>query len=226
MDILSLSNYSEFALIVASVAYSANLLSADWVLIASITVSLSFLISSPLNSYFYFSKFEKFLMRFERKKRLADDRPIQIGGADILIFGMDKIGTMAYDYLASKYGSHVLGLDADYNVVLMHKKERRNVIIGDATDSGFWENLQPGNVSMVLLTMTNHSANKFAAIRLRHSNFTGWISAVGRYEDEILELKNMGVNSVFNIYEEAGIGFAEHICEALETREGQSQQIT
>jgi len=212
---LSLSNYSEFALIVASVAVSAGLLGADWLLIFSITVSLSFLISSPLNTYVYYSKFEKFLMHFEQKKRLADDRPIQAGGADILIFGMNKLGSMSYDYMAAKFGKNVLGLDANYNIVLAHKKERRNVIIGDATDSGFWENLEPGNVSIVLLCMTNHSANKFAAIRLKHSHFTGRIAAVARYEDQIDELKNLGVDSVFNIYEEAGIGFAEHVCDVM-----------
>ena len=212
---LSLSNYSEFALIVASVAVSANMLSSDWLLVFSSTVSLSFLISSPLNSYVYFSRFEKLLMKFEQKKRLADDRPIKSDGADILIFGMNKLGTMSYDYMASKFGKHVLGLDADYNVVLSHKKEHRNVIIGDATDSGFWENLEPGNVSIVLLCMTNFSANKIAAMRLKHSHFSGRIAAVARYEDEIKALKELGVNSVFNIYEEAGIGFAEHVCEVM-----------
>lgn len=212
---LSLSNYSEFALIVASMAVSASLLSSEWLLIFSITVSLSFLISSPMNSYLYFSIFEKFLMRFESKKRLADDRPIQTDGADILIFGMGKVGTMSYDYMASKYGKHVLGLDADYSTALAHKKERRNVIVGDATDSGFWENLERGNVSIVLLTMSNHSANKFAVIRLKHSHFTGKIAAVAHYEDEIKELQSLGVDSVFNLYEEAGIGFAKHVCEVM-----------
>lgn len=212
---LSLSNYSEFALIVASMAVSASLLSSEWLLIFSISVSLSFLISSPMNSYLYFSIFEKFLMRFESKKRLADDRPIQTDGADILIFGMGKVGTMSYDYMASKYGKHVLGLDADYSTALAHKKERRNVIVGDATDSGFWENLERGNVSIVLLTMSNHSANKFAVIRLKHSQFTGKIAAVAHYEDEIKELQSLGVDSVFNLYEEAGIGFAKHVCEVM-----------
>lgn len=212
---LSLSNYSEFALIVISMAVSASWLSSEWLLIFSITVSLSFLISSPMNSYLYFSIFEKFLMRFEIKKRLADDRPIQTDGADILIFGMGKVGTMSYDYMASKYGKHVLGLDADYSTALAHKKERRNVIVGDATDSGFWENLERGNVSIVLLTMNNHSANKFAVIRLKHSHFTGKIAAVAHYEDEIKELQSLGVDSVFNLYEEAGIGFAKHVCEVM-----------
>jgi Trk K+ transport system NAD-binding subunit len=128
---------------------------------------------------------------------------------------------MTYDFMASRFGNNVIGLDADYNVVLNHKKEHRNVIIGDATDSGFWENLEPGDVSMVLLTMSNFAANKNAAQRLKQSQFSGKIAAVSRFDDEKKQLKNLGVDSVFNLYEEAGIGFAEHVCEVMESKIGQ-----
>ncbi|MCG8306996.1 MAG: cation:proton antiporter [Cytophagales bacterium] len=212
---LSLTNYSEFALIVGAVAVSTALISPEWLVIIVITVALSFLISAPLNAHLYFPIFEKYLSRFERKKRLADDRPIKIDGADILIFGMGEVGATTYDYMASKFGKHVIGLDADYNIVLNHKKERRNVIIGDATDSGFWENLVPGNVNLVVLSIKNHAANKNAVIRLKHSNYTGKIAAIAHYEDEITELKALGVDLVFSLYEEAGLGFAEHVCEVF-----------
>ena len=68
---LSLSNYSEFALIVGAVAASSGLLEGDWLLVFVLTVTLSFLISSPLNSKLYFALFEKHLMKFERRKRLG-----------------------------------------------------------------------------------------------------------------------------------------------------------
>lgn len=212
---LTLSNYSEFGLIVSAVAASSGILEEKWLIIFVITVTLSFLISSPLNSKLYYAMFERYLTKFEGKKRLADDRPIETGGAEILIFGMGKLGAMTYDFMASKYGRHVLGLDADYNTVLAHRRMRRNVIIGDATDSGFWENLRPGNVSIVLLCMNNFSANKNAATRLQHSHFSGKIAAVARFEDEKKELEELGVASVFNLYEEAGIGFAEHVCDVM-----------
>ena len=213
---LSLSNYSEFALIVGAVAVSSGLINPDWLLIIAITVALSFLISSPLNTKLYYAQFEKYLKRFEGKKRLADDRPINTDGAEILIFGMGKLGTMTYDYMASKFGKHVIGLDADYSIVMNHKKDHRNVIIGDATDSGFWENLEPGNVSIVLLTMSNFAANKNAAMRLKQSHFSGKIAAVARFDDELKDLEHLGVDSVFNLYEEAGIGFAEHVCDVMD----------
>ena len=212
---LGLSNYSEFALIIGAVAASTGVLPLHWLTIFALAVTISFLICSPLNSKLYFALFERYLMRFERRKRLADDRPINIEGADILIFGMGKIGTTTYDYMASKYGKHVIGLDDDYNVVIKHKKERRNVIVGDASDSGFWENLEPGNVFLVVLTMTNIAASKSAVIRLKQSQYTGKIAAVASYEDEEDELLKLGVDSVFNVYEEAGLGFADHVSEEM-----------
>lgn len=222
---LTLSNYSEFALIVSSVAVSSGLLEDKWLIIFALTVTLSFLISSPLNSKLYFALFERYLMKFESKRRLADDRPIKTDGAEILIFGMGKLGTKTYDYMASKFNKRVLGLDADYGTVIEHRRQRRNVIIGDATDSGFWENLQPGNVKTVLLTMNNFLANRNAAIRLQNSHFNGKIAAVARYDYEKEELTKLGVHSVFNLYEEAGIGFAEHVCEALGPVEETAQKI-
>ena len=42
------------------------------------------------------------------------------------------------------------------------------------------------------------------------------IAAVGRYNDEIEELKEQGVDYVFNLYAEAGTGFAEHTFQNLE----------
>ncbi len=122
---------------------------------------------------------------------------------------------MTYDFMAAKFGKKVLGLDADYNVVIAHKQLRREVILGDVTDSGFWENLEQGNITLVILTITNHSVNRFAVTRLKQSHFGGKIAAVGHYEDEIKELRELGANSVFNLYEEAGTGFAEHVCKVM-----------
>ncbi len=212
---LSLSNYSEFALIVASLAVAQNMLSNDWLIIMSLALTISFFIAAPLNSRLSYSRLEKFLKRFETVDRLVDDQPIETHGADILIFGMSRMGTTAYDYMASKYGKHVLGIDSDYDIVQKHKEEGRRVIIGDATDSGFWDNLRPGNVNLVLLTMHNHSANRLSALKLKHGHYKGKIASIAHWDDEMEELKELGVDMVVNIYDEAGTGFAEKVCEVL-----------
>jgi hypothetical protein len=42
------------------------------------------------------------------------------------------------------------------------------------------------------------------------------IAALSRFDDETEELKAAGVNVVFNLYCEAGIGYAEHVCAKLQ----------
>ena len=42
--------------------------------------------------------------RFETDERLAEERPIDVGDADILICGMGMVGIGAYDSLRERYG--------------------------------------------------------------------------------------------------------------------------
>jgi hypothetical protein len=48
--------------------------------------------------------------------------------------------------------------------------------------------------------------------------FAGSIAATAKFDDEVEELKAAGVQAVFNLYAEAGYGFAEHVCEALDVK--------
>jgi predicted Kef-type K+ transport protein len=49
---LSLTNYSEFGLIVTAIAAGQGLLSADWLLVMAMAISISFAISAPLEHQF------------------------------------------------------------------------------------------------------------------------------------------------------------------------------
>ncbi|NOX84973.1 MAG: cation:proton antiporter [Chlorobi bacterium] len=213
-----LLNYSEFALIVASVAVAQNMLSNDWLIVISIAVSLSFIVAAPVKTYLDFTVIEKYLTRFEKPKPNEEDKPINISGCKILVFGMGKIGTKIYDELAAAFDNKVMGLDDNYDTVLNHKKAGRNVITGDATDSQFWETLQPGQVTLVLLTLSNHSANLFAATTVKKHQPDIKVAALAQYDDEMEELGKAGVDKVVNLYEEAGAGFAGHALTLLEDK--------
>jgi len=207
----SLLNYSEFGLIVASMAVAQNMISTEWLIVISLAVSLSFLVSAPVNTYLDFSVFEKFLIRFEKPVRITEEETIRIGTSDILVFGLGKTGIKVYDLLAAQFGKRVMGIDDNYDIILEYKQAGKNVTAGDATDSQFWGRLQPGKVSLVLLTMNNHAANLVAAINLKKNRPNIKIAALSRYEDESRELEEAGADIVVNLFEEAGIGFAEHI---------------
>jgi hypothetical protein len=43
------------------------------------------------------------------------------------------------------------------------------------------------------------------------------LAAVARYDDEVAALHAAGVDTAFNIFDEAGAGLAAHVCETLET---------
>ncbi len=214
---LSLANYSEFGLIVGAVAVKNGWLSAEWLVAMAVAVAISFIAAAPLNvaSHRIYGRTDAWLRRFERAKRLPYDRPLKIGDAEILVFGMGRIGGGAYETLRQRYGRRVLGLDYDAERVKMQIGAGRNVALGDATDTDFWENFRPDRVKLVLLALPNHKENMFAAKKLVASGFTGKVASIARFPDEIEELRGLGVNAAFNVYAEAGAGFADHVCDNL-----------
>jgi len=216
---LSLANYSEFGLIVASVTAANGWLPNDWLGIIAIALSISFVISSPLNSYSHqiYNKIRSFLIKFQTRRRLLYDRTIDIGDAEVLIFGMGLLGAAAYDQLKNAYGQKVLALDYNPDTVEYHRKLGRNIIQDDATDIEFWERVsmmqkEKTQVKLVVLCMDDHKSNLFAIKELKGIDYKGKTAATARHDDDIRDLKNLGVDSVYNIFAEAGTGLADHIC--------------
>lgn len=220
---VALANFSEFGLIIASFAVAKNLIPSQWLVIIAIALSITFVISSPLNSHAHkiYNLIKKWLHIFETSTRLNYDKTFDIGEAQILIFGMGKLGSAAYDQLNYKYGKNILALDYDLEVVEKYRDSGKNIVQDDATDSEFWDHIAASpvkskQVKMVLLCMNNHKSNVFAAERLQAINFKGYVAAIARHDDEIKELEKMNVHSVYNIYSEAGFGFADHVCSRID----------
>ncbi|GAL14842.1 putative glutathione-regulated potassium-efflux system protein KefB [Vibrio astriarenae] len=134
----------------------------------------------------------------------------------MIILGMGRIGSGAYDELYQRYGSRIMGVEVREDAARAHRQEGRNVIAGDATDSDFWERiLDTANVKLVLLAMPNHQGNQTALFQLKRRNYKGQVAAIAAYPDQIDGLLAEGVDAAFNIYNEAGSGFARHVCEQL-----------
>jgi predicted Kef-type K+ transport protein len=222
---LSLSSYSEFGLIVAAVAAKNGWLSDDWLAIIAITLGASLIIASVLNarSHNLYELFSARLRRQERTRRLPVEREIDPGNANAMIIGMGRVGTGAYDSLAQDRGMRPVGIDADPDSVARHAAGGRNVVQGSATDADFWHrlHLEDGHVKLVLLAMPRVSENIFAAEHLRKEGYTGLIGAIAKFPDDEPALRAAGVGQVFNLYAEAGSGFAQHVCSAQQDAEPQ-----
>jgi Trk K+ transport system NAD-binding subunit len=158
---------------------------------------------------------DKFITRFQRKVRLSGERLISTGNAEILIFGMGRVGTAAYETMRRQYGDIVLGIDNDAIVLQQHRQQGRRVIQGDATDAEFWENLRTDKVRVILLDMPKPEENLFAFQQLEATGFQGKVAATAKYDDQVEMLKAKGLDAAYNIYGEAGAGFANHVKEQL-----------
>jgi len=218
---LSLSNYSEFGLIVGAIGVSSGWMNAEWLVIIAVALSITFVFSSLANNkaHVLYASLENVLCKFERQQRLPDDLPIEVGGAQVLVFGMGRVGAGVYDTLLKKYGDNLLGIDSDLNAVNKNIKLGRNVIVGDATDYDFWERLRPGSVKMIMLDVPNIIELLAAIKMIKQTGYQELIAVAVKHNDYIEPLKKAGVDSVFNVYAEAGSGFANHVCENIAIKE-------
>ncbi len=211
---LSLTNYSEFGLIVAAIGVTNGWLDSEWLVVIAIALSLSYVLAAPLNSIDnkIYGQFRSFWMRFQRKERLPDDMLLDTLGATIAIFGMGRVGSGAYDKMRALHGETVVGIDFDAELTKRHQSVGRNVLHGDPSDADFWDKIeQDHSIELVMLALPNLAANLDALEQLREISFPGRIAATARYPDEEEELRQSGATAVFNIYTEAGAGFADHV---------------
>ncbi|HFD92686.1 MAG TPA: potassium transporter Kef [Gammaproteobacteria bacterium] len=214
---LALANYSEFGLIVSAMSHENGWLSSEWLAAIAIAVAISFALAAPLNNAAHdlYERYKHLLRRFENKAASREIMPIDTGDTEILIFGMGRVGTGAYETMRRHHGDRVLGIDHDAETVSAHRRAGRNVILGDAMDKDFWETMRPDNIKLVMLGMPNHVENMHAIAQLRKNCFRGKITATAKYDDQTEELLQAGAHAAYNIYAEAGAGFAEHVRQQL-----------
>ncbi|MGD9388987.1 MAG: cation:proton antiporter [Thioalkalispiraceae bacterium] len=206
---LTLATYSEFGLIVASIGVRNGWFTSEWMVLLALAVAISFAVAAPLNRYAHeiYSWLETFLNRFESAKRHPDDEPINIGNSHILVMGMGRVGTGAYDLLAQQQ-HRVIGLDSDPIKVELHRKQGRRVLYADAEDPGLWANLQLGGVHTVMLAMPELTAKVLAAKQLRKIGFSGTITTTVVFDEEIPQLQAAGADFIYNYYDGVGASFA------------------
>jgi predicted Kef-type K+ transport protein len=214
----ALANYSEFGLIVIAIAAGAGWVDAQWSGAISLAIAVSFLLATPINvsSHQIYRHFRDRFMAFEStlvRKNLPDTR-----GVRVIVLGMGNIGTGAYDAIAELLGPEALGVDDNDRKLAVHRASHRRVVAADASDPDFWYRVNLDEVALVLLALTNHRENLLVAGVLRELHYQGKIAAVVRFSEEATELEQHGISS-FNLYSQAGSGFAAHALAQLTTLE-------
>ncbi|MFK8042417.1 cation:proton antiporter [Congregibacter sp.] len=213
----SLANHSEFGLIVIAVAASQGWVGPEWSGAMSIAIAVSFVVSSPLNhlSHSLYRRHRLRLLRHESpmvRAQRPDTRDVRV-----LILGMGNIGTGAYEAIARSYGRQALGIDDNDRKLAQHMAMHRRVAAADASDPDFWHRIALDELELVMLALTNHQENMLVADLLREMGYEGRIAAVVRFDEEATALEAKGI-SAFNLYAQAGEGFAAHAARGLRER--------
>jgi hypothetical protein len=129
------------------------------------------------------------------------------------------VGSGAYDHMEQRFPGQVLGIDVAEDHAQQQLDMGRNVIQGDPTSADFWDRVRtPNQVEMIMLTLPSLATSLAVLRQLDDYAYGGTISAVARYPDEIPLLEAGGAALVFNIYTEAGTGFAEHVMASAKLR--------
>lgn len=206
---LSLTNYSEFGLIVASVVLP------EWLVPLALMVALSFVISAPLNRFAHplYDRMASWLQRFERTTRHPDEQPVSLGDAEVLIMGMGRTGTAAYQHLQGS--QRIIAMDSDPAKVQDHQQAGINIFYADAEDQIFWQELNLSQLSAVILSMNDVEAKVIAAKKLRQYGFQGLVVSHSMHTDEATAIMAAGADQTYLTMSEAGVGLAEHVRERL-----------
>lgn len=212
---LDLGTYSEFGLIVVAAGVEAALLPESVLASVAVAVALSLVVAAPIavRGDDVYARWRTPLRRLQRSQRLEGDEDLHVKRVDVVVFGLGRLGTSALAEVEKSFPDRVLGVDVSPRAVARQRAAGHNVVVGDATDPEFWsrtENLVH-QLGWVLLTMASHEANLAAVERLHARGFTGRIVATSRYADQAAELRALGVGLVFDVFAEAGAGFASDL---------------
>jgi predicted Kef-type K+ transport protein len=210
----SLANHSEFGLIVVAIAIEEAWLGPGWGSAMSIAIAVSFVVSSPLNkaAHGLYLRYRTHFLKYESPQARAsapDTRNVRV-----MVLGMGNIGTGAYESIARTYGEQVLGVDDSDLKLAMHREQHRRVARADASDPDFWHRVALDEVELIMLALTNHEENMLIARLLQRMGYRGRIAAVVRFPEEASTFEELGILA-FNLYDQAGEGFAAHAMAGL-----------
>jgi len=213
---LSLFTYSEFGLIVAAIAQESGILGEQWLTTIALSMAMSFVVATPVNrkAHELYVRYSKSLTKHEKPERLPEEVIGSLGGANIAILGMGRVGRGAFDALREAGHSRVVGIEENYTLALELTENGWPCVHGDASDRDFWERTGLPDCDLIMVSLSNHRENIRVAKLARVMNYSNTIVVATRFPDEHAELAKLGCLTFYR-YQEVGRDFATHTLEQL-----------
>lgn len=217
---LTLANYSEFGLLIMSVAVANGVLPPSWLSIMAIAVAGSFVAGSLVSAREEpILRFIKHWIKPRPEHKLApDERKVKVTAADAIVLGMGRVGEGAYRRLHNEYGMNVYGVEFDEDRIEFLRTHGYNIIAGDAADPELWRRVefdQSPEVYVIALPSRKCTIDVVEGIRRRRGdNVTIAGTALNEAAQETF--LQTGADVTVNVYAGAGEEIADKAFKALQ----------
>lgn len=220
---VTLANYSEFGLIITSVAVGNGVLDPNWTSVMAIAVAGSFVLGAVCSA-----QEQRILPHLVRLfpdrpvERLApDERPVQVTDADALVLGMGRVGEGVYHRLKEEYGLNVYGIEFDEDRIAALRLGGHQIIAGDVTDMELWRKIEfDSPPRMIVVALPLHHAAVKVLRRIRDHNTRAIIASTTQIRAHNEALLEAGADVTVYLYDGAGEELADQAVQALMRQKG------
>lgn len=198
---ISLTQVSEFSLIMLALIASYNYIDKNIVSLITIVAMVSIAISAYMMIYVddMYTYLRRILKAIEIRKnniKMIDEDEKDL---DAVIFGFDRIGHKFVDvFLDLKFKYLVIDINPKYVQLAIESGVR--AIYGDAEDLGFLQENNILNTNMMISTIPHFKTNLFLVESYRKKNKDGVIVVMAQDEVKSKELYNAGATYVIMPY--------------------------
>ena len=217
---VSMSQISEFSLILAALGLGLGHLDADGVaLVTAIAlITISFLSYATLYGHELYERLRGPLALFERRGGLSqgDERDPAGERIDIIVLGAGRFGGALLGPLRGA-GHRVLVVDFDPRVVEAARAEGHPALYGDAEDSELPAALPLEGVRWIVSTVRRREVGLALLRALEHHGYTGQVLLSAHHTEDADDLRAHGAHYVLRPYEAAAAAAVASLSAALGT---------
>jgi Kef-type K+ transport system membrane component KefB len=158
---ITLSQISEFSLVLGTIAFSKGRVSEDFVSILTLVALITIAVSTYLIMYSdkLYAALEQHLSMFERAKARYEQKESR-KHYEMVLFGYQRGGHEFVKVFRSLKKRFIV-VDYDPEVIDTLEHEQIEYMYGDATDVELLEELGLDKSKMIVSTMTDHETNRF-----------------------------------------------------------------
>lgn len=191
---ISLSQISEFSLVLILLCFNLGLLSQQVMSIAILIAIITIGVSS-YNIYYshsLFTKLSRFLSIFEGKHKEIKNSKQEYS---VFILGYHRIGSKILDSVKS-LGYNFVVVDYNPKVVLSLLDKKINALYGDISDKEFLDEIDLEKAKLVISTIPDESSNLAVKEFLDRKNSKTTFLATAEHPETALDLYEKGVDYV------------------------------